>query len=349
MRPADERTSRVNKPHICWFLTGNEGGGVRSAVLNLLCAVRDIAGWPVSALTVAEGDMTASLRDHAVPVGVMGLEVPPQFSGPLSKQLRAVLSTPSRSRLFARTAEHCLPAGCPDIIHAQHPVTVHSAGAVARRIGAHVVWEMPNVISNRAMGFNRLFYQMTCWHYGIKVLSNSAYTGETFGNWPCKALTFHLGVDANRFDPARITAVTRDELGVPYDVPLFVLAARVVPEKGQLRFSKALLEASQDAHLVLLGGPTDTPEAQAVREVATSDLSGGRLRFIGPVPDPERYILAADVAVNARIDPEPFGLSIIEAMMLGKPVLPMHLVVPTRRCWTVRPDGLFSTRVTRVS
>lgn len=308
-------------PHICWFLTGNEGGGVRSAVLNLLSAVRNESDWPVSALTVIDGDMTEVLREQGVPVGVLELNPLPQFSGRPWQQMYAVLSTLVRSRRFAQRAEECLPAGRPDIIHAQMPTTLHAAGSVARRIDAKVVWEMPNVVSSRAFGLNRIYYQLTCWRFGITVLANSSYTAATLGDRLCKPRTFYLGVDSGRFDPNRVRPVTREELGVPADAPLFVLAARIVPEKGQLRFAEALLEASKDTYLILLGGPIDSPEAERIRDLEKSSVADGRVRFLGHLADPERYIVACDVAVNARIDPEPFGLSVIEAMMLGKPVL----------------------------
>jgi glycosyltransferase involved in cell wall biosynthesis len=42
---------------------------------------------------------------------------------------------------------------------------------------------------------------------------------------------------------------------------------------------------------------------------------------LGPKSDVERYYGLLDVGANLRPDPEPFGLSVIEAMMMGIPVL----------------------------
>jgi glycosyltransferase involved in cell wall biosynthesis len=61
--------------------------------------------------------------------------------------------------------------------------------------------------------------------------------------------------------------------------------------------------------------------------------------MLGHVPDPECYYGLLDVAVNSRIDAEPFGLSVIEAMMMGKPVLvhalggPAETVIDGRTGW----------------
>ena len=46
-----------------------------------------------------------------------------------------------------------------------------------------------------------------------------------------------------------------------------------------------------------------------------------RRHFAGWTKEPERYYDAIDFAVNSRIDPEPFGLSVVEAMLAGRPVL----------------------------
>ena len=76
-----------------------------------------------------------------------------------------------------------------------------------------------------------------------------------------------------------------------------------------------------NTHLLLLGGPNQGGFADELRALAKRLGLAERLHIVGNVSDPERYYEAIDVAINARIDPEPFGLSVVEAMMMGKPVL----------------------------
>ena len=65
----------------------------------------------------------------------------------------------------------------------------------------------------------------------------------------------------------------------------------------------------------------DTPYTEGLQRFAEQHGMADRLHFAGLVPDPERYYDAIDIAVNSRITPEPFGLSVVEAMMMGRPVL----------------------------
>ncbi|MGC8541426.1 MAG: glycosyltransferase family 4 protein, partial [Phycisphaerae bacterium] len=74
-------------------------------------------------------------------------------------------------------------------------------------------------------------------------------------------------------------------------------------------------------HLLLLGPERDAAYAAEMRAAAAAAGVGERVHFAGSVPDPERYYELVDIAVNARIDAEPYGLSVVEAMMMAKPVL----------------------------
>jgi glycosyltransferase involved in cell wall biosynthesis len=82
-----------------------------------------------------------------------------------------------------------------------------------------------------------------------------------------------------------------------------------------------LPEEYSNAHLLLLGGPADGEFAGELRSLATQLGIASRLHLLGNVPDPERYYGAIDIAINAYLGAESFGLSVVEAMMMGKPVL----------------------------
>ncbi|HEX8913534.1 MAG TPA: glycosyltransferase family 4 protein, partial [Humisphaera sp.] len=216
----------------------------------------------------------------------------------------------------------------------------------ARALGVPCFWEMPNVLGDRyPFGLNRRIYQRQCRRFGVVPLSNSAYTGASLGG-PIRARVMHLGVDATRFDPDRVAPVTRAELGIPADAVVLSVVGRLEPQKGQDRVLRAMLTVGADAgapplHLLLLGGPTDGPFAAELRSIAAAAGAAGRLHLLGTRPDPERYYGATDVAVNARVDAEPYGLSVVEAMMMGRPVLahalggPAETVVDGTTGWHV--------------
>jgi glycosyltransferase involved in cell wall biosynthesis len=113
-------------------------------------------------------------------------------------------------------------------------------------------------------------------------------------------------------------------LGIPEDAPVAGVFARLIPEKGQDRVLAAMIslkEQASDLHLIFCGGPRDSPYANALGEAAQRSGCQDRLHLVGPTDDPVPYYLACDFIINSRVGPEPFGLSVIEAMMLGLPVL----------------------------
>jgi glycosyltransferase involved in cell wall biosynthesis len=159
-------------------------------------------------------------------------------------------------------------------------------------------------------------------------LANSAYTAETLRSPVARALVFHLGVDAARFDPEHADRATRAELGLAEDDAVAIIAGRIVKNKGQELTVRALRVAldrepalMEPFRLAILGGPLDSPDGVALRETIEQTRLGDRVRLHGHSDRPERVIAASDFMMNSRTDAEPFGLSIIEAMMLGKPVL----------------------------
>jgi len=78
-----------------------------------------------------------------------------------------------------------------------------------------------------------------------------------------------------------------------------------------------------DAHLVLVGDALfgETAYAQSLRTQAETLGIADRVHFAGFQQDVAAWMKAMDVIVHASIQPEPFGLVIIEAMAAGKPVI----------------------------
>ena len=68
------------------------------------------------------------------------------------------------------------------------------------------------------------------------------------------------------------------------------------------------------------------------------------LGFAGHQPDARRFVAATDVFVHSSIRPDPFGLVILEAMALGKPVIasgeggPLEIVEPNVTGLLVPPN-----------
>ncbi len=134
------------------------------------------------------------------------------------------------------------------------------------------------------------------------------------------------GVDLGRFHPAAPgdRDVLRTRLGWPTGRPIVLFVGRLSIEKGVLDLVEAWrLVDRRDALLVLVG--PDMPAhpwdaGQKARALVAQHGLQDRVRFEGPVTDTAPLFRAADLSVQPSHF-EAFGLSAIEAMASGVPIV----------------------------
>jgi glycosyltransferase involved in cell wall biosynthesis len=166
--------------------------------------------------------------------------------------------------------------------------------------------------------------------------------------WPRRATAVvNPAVDTDRFDAGRIGDVrdTRRRLGLPEDGPIFGSVGRLDPWKGFHVLLDAVPEVAKsqpDATLVLVGGRHEFNPAYADELADQARRLGrdGRVRLVGQQSNPEDWMQAMDVFCHTSAN-EPFGLVVIEAMALGKPVVASGEGGPTEVI-TPGVDGLLS-------
>ena len=120
-------------------------------------------------------------------------------------------------------------------------------------------------------------------------------------------------------DAARLASV-RQEMGAPAGQPLIVTAARLVPEKGisYLLQAVALLRPNwPDARFVIAGEGEE--KDRLIQEARRLGIDASVL-FTGFRTDVADLIAACDLFVLPS-PAEPFGLVLLEAMALGRPVV----------------------------
>lgn len=143
-------------------------------------------------------------------------------------------------------------------------------------------------------------------------------------------------VDIDRYRPIPQDAA-RSRLGLDREAELIVYVGRVIPRKDIRNVVRALahLRATRQARgdhslptLLIVGGETAEPDIQATPEIGVlQDLAaelgvGDQIHFMGrhQPADLHLWYSAADVAVTTPWY-EPFGLTPLEAMACGTPVV----------------------------
>lgn len=133
-----------------------------------------------------------------------------------------------------------------------------------------------------------------------------------------------MGIDATRFHLPHSKRAVRQELQLPADALIAVTVRRLVPRTGV----KILIDAWRAlydrvgamAHLVIVGEGRERQQLEThARAIGLADL----VHFAGHVRDAElpAWYQAADVTVIPTVAYEGFGVSIVESMACGTPVI----------------------------
>ena len=136
-------------------------------------------------------------------------------------------------------------------------------------------------------------------------------------------------MDTYRFRPEVSGTAVRAELGLPDYVPLIGNIGRYVPEKGYPFFIETaakVLQQHPDARFLMVGhGPEHDKLKRLIEEFGLKDC----IFTTGPRRDIPEILGAIDIFLFTSIWGEGFGISLIEAMAAGKPIVAAN-VGPTR-------------------
>ncbi|MDQ2652915.1 MAG: glycosyltransferase [Chloroflexota bacterium] len=159
---------------------------------------------------------------------------------------------------------------------------------------------------------------------------------DDYGADPARISLIPSAVDIERYRPIPQGAA-RASLGLDPDAEVIVYVGRVIPRKDIRNVVRALARLGEMRRargeqslptLLIIGGETAVPDIQATPEIGVlqdlaNDLGvGGQIHFMGRHQPAElyRWYSAADVAVTTPWY-EPFGLTPLEAMACGTPVI----------------------------
>ena len=341
---------------LLFVVRGVEDYGVERKLIGLMGSLVR-RGWTTDLYSIGDGPFAARARE-AAPSSLVHIDpnVPTRFTGSGLAKIASMARLMSRAATLKRNLSAFLTTHDYDaVVLCEHGLVV-PVGAAARTRRTPVFWLMPNLVSgNYPADLNRRIYAAAFDAFDVTPIANSQTTLESLGRAGRGAEKIDLGVDPTAFHPTSGRARWPIPLEIPAGAPTMLVMARMTPRKGQLLLIQAL-EETPDLHLMVCGGPLEGDYAQAVQAAAQEPPVRGRVHVVGPTQAPMDWYAAADVVASMRTDPEPFGLSIVEAMMMERPVLvhasggPRDIVVDGVTGWHVHEPtvGAFADGLRRV-
>jgi glycosyltransferase involved in cell wall biosynthesis len=290
-----------------------EVGGAETVLLNLFDASPELRGRSIIAnLGFGEGDVPRRLRQ----MGAEVVDLPhARLRHPVGT-LRNVLALRSLAR--ARSIRVVVGNGA-------HPQII--AGAVARLAGARGVFFV-HMIHHYPLWKNDPLDAIAVCSPCDLLLANSKASLATLRQLRpnVESRLLQLGTPIRPVPEAEARGA-RAELGVPPDDLLIGVFGRLQRWKGQDVFVEAAVRVAAvrpGIRFVVVGGSVFGLEPEfleGLRRRVTQAGLDGRVTFTGFRTDVPALMAACDLVCHTSRVPEPFGMVIIEAMALGRPVI----------------------------
>lgn len=315
-------------------LGGVDAGGQNIYVMHVAqCLAR--AGHEVDVFTRRDDDTLPTVVHLRPGLRVIHIDAGPARFVPKEQLLQHMPE-------FARACEVlCRNAGGYDVVHANFFMSGWVALHLKHTLG------LPFAITFHALGLVRREHQRSADAFPLEridiertlVQEADCIVAECpqdrsdlirlYGADPGKTVMVPCGFDPEEFGPMDRLAARR-ALGLDPDEFIVLQLGRLVPRKGIDNVIRAMahLEDKVPSRLLVVGGESDvpdeavTPEIGRLRGIAREAGVEARVTFTGRRQRHElrRYYCAADVFVTTPWY-EPFGITPLEAMACGAPVV----------------------------
>lgn len=314
------------------------GGGERV----LLTLVRStLAKFPtarVSVVLLGDGPLVAELQSLGASVHVLPLPATlaglgdTQFRGggkfvALARTAGRTALTAPKTILFLRRLRRLLCSLEPSLVHS-NGLKTHALTAVVCPPGVPVVWHLHDFLSHRPVMANLLARLRRGVAAGIAIAPAVARDAAVV--LPGLPISIVLNaVDTDHFAPGPGDGQALDRLAGLAPATSGTLRVGLVATYANWKGQDVFLEALTKVPVVrgfVVGGPIyATAGSQFTRADLESCAQGlglaGRVGFVPFQPDPLAVYRGLDVVVHASTRPEPFGLTIAEAMSCARPVV----------------------------
>lgn len=217
-----------------------------------------------------------------------------------------------------------------DLIHANGSSMMLYAGLAAAGTRCRVVWQVHDPLDGGGL-FERAFVAtQRRMHPAWTIFSNPlvAESYQTTYHNLTRHCTILPGVDVEGLLQGADGPRGRTALNIPEDAPVITMFARLQQAKGHrflIQAAKQIASKYPEARFLICGGSLFGREPDYPAEVKGMIENAGlgkRIRLCGYVSEQEkRDILAATTVVVHPALSEPFGISVLEGMAAGKPVV----------------------------
>ena len=307
------------------------GGGER-VLMSAIRGARDaFPGVHLDVVLLGPGPLEAACAALGCTVAVEPL--PSRLSslgdsrgGRLRPFLTALRDTPAAVD-FLRKLRHRLRHLRPDLIHI-NGFKAQAIGALACPTGVPITWHLQDFLSSRSL-MGRGLRHLSRGVVGV-VADSDALRRDAIPLLPGLPITVvENAIDTEHFSPGNADGADLDRMaGLPTAPPGVVrvgLVATYAHWKGHRVFLEAIARVP-GVRGYIVGGPiyatagsqvTRAELEQTIRDLGIHD----RVGLIPFQPDPAAIYRRLDVVVHASTQPEPFGLTIVEAMSCGRAVI----------------------------
>jgi glycosyltransferase involved in cell wall biosynthesis len=172
-----------------------------------------------------------------------------------------------------------------------------------------------------------------------------------------KLIRIDDGIDPSRLAQEIPVEQLRHIWGIPAQAPVIGIVGNIKPWKGQETVVRALIHLKKTfpgIRCFLIGSVSDIAYKKRLDEVIDEYGLHDTVIYTGYQKRPSDLIALFNIFIHASIDPEPFGIVLLEAMGKGKPVIatniggPLEILVDGETGYLTRPgdDKGLADRIT---
>lgn len=182
-----------------------------------------------------------------------------------------------------------------------------------------------------------------------RIIVNSEFNRASTANvYPLEPTVMYYPVPQKILDRLPDRAATRKACDTADDAVVIIQVSRMEGWKGHQLHLEALAKLAANQHWVcwFVGGAQRPAEAEYLARLQTYAQSAGisdRIRWLGQRSDIPALLSAADIFCQPNLSGEPFGITYIEALRAGLPVVATAIggakEIVTPECGLLTPPG----------